>query len=291
MQLFAKLVRPLVVGLVVAVAGCEPADTGGGGGVGGDGHLAFIQDSRLKAAAEDGSELHFLTNAGTSAADPALSPNGASIAFAYSPTGDAQSRSIYVVSTTTMTVGEGLQVVLDPGAGETFSSPSWDPGSSQLYFISTSSSGSKILTAASAGGGQPTQIAMSITNAQALQVVNASTLLVSTTPTGDLSKVDVSTGTPTPLGVSGVSRFAVSHDGAKVAYVTTAGSITVQDLSGSGTPTTVAASGVTANAGLAFAPDNGFLAYEASGSISEVKLDGTGTTTLFTSATSPTWGP
>jgi Tol biopolymer transport system component len=279
MNSLGAIARSLSIGaLIVGLVGCEPVDTGGGGGVANNGHLAFIRESRLTTAAEDGTALHIITETGTTSSDPALSPNGQSIAFAYSETGNTAAQSIYVVPTGAA-AGTGLQLVAQAVAPETFSSPSWDPTGSTIYFLATQSGASRILKADSAGVASSTAVATNIVNAQSVTVVDANTLLVSLAPNGDLNTLDLTANSLTPLNVTGVTRPTVSHEGAQFAYANAAGQITVQGLAAGSVSKVITAAGVAADARLAFSPDSTLLAFGTSSAM-----------TLFTRAAMPSWG-
>lgn len=273
-----------VAALVVAVAGCEPLDTGGGGGAGDDGNFAFIEDGRLVSVGADATGRAFYTDNGTFAGDPAMSPNGQSIAFAYSAANDETATSIYVVARNA--AGSTAQLIAEPASGESFRSPAWDRSSSTIYFVSSG----KVYRVASAGGSEPEQVASSISNAKYVSVIDASSLLVMTT-TGALSKVAIADGASTAItsSASKDSRPAVSADGKQVAYANAAGAIVVRDLTaGSETPMP---SGSSVDAHPTFSPDGTFIAFESGGAILRTETSGTkNREMLFSKGSMPSWG-
>jgi Tol biopolymer transport system component len=268
----------MAAALAVVVGGCEPLDTGGGGGAGDEGAVAFIRDGRLAYSSADGTGLQFHTNSGTFATDPALAPNGQTIAFAYSPENDESATGIFLA-----VKGAATGVLTELASGGKFTSPTWDPASSNVYYVASG----ELFRVPSAGGTAPVQVAASVTDAKWIAAINSTTLLVANT-SGALSQVVIGTGASTPLNVNTTSAPAVSADGKLAAYSNADGVIVVRDLT-AGSETLMPA-GSSSDANPSFSPDGTLVAFDSGGSIYRTSVSGTSNRqSFFTSATNPSW--
>lgn len=268
---------------VLAITGCpELLDGGGGGGVGGQ--IAFIRNGQLTVSSDDGlgTGEQFLTEASTSA-DPALSPNGQSIAFAYSPAASAGSRGIYVVP-----VNGGVPVELAlPGGSASFSNPAYSPDGAQIVFVSTDGADTKLLTIPS-GGGTPDEVPGSIGDVNFPAFLDGNTLVVVQGLSNELNKLDLTTGVLTKLGLSSSSKAAAAPGGGRIAYSKDS-AIVVRDLASNvETPLPTSGSG---DLKPAFSPDGVFVAFEGGGKLYAARADGTGTIEVMQSGTDVSWGP
>ena len=276
------------IGLLAVAAlavACEPADSGGGAGVGG--RLAFVRDGALVTSLDSGDDEQTLTEPGTSA-EPALSPNGQTVVFAYSELKDERARGIQTVAFG----GRLLGTLAVPPAGATYGSPVFSPDGGTVVFASADGVGSRLFRV-DANGGTPFLIAPSETDLRFPAFRSAGELVVLKGQT--LALVNVSTGTVTSLGVTSVSRPAVSADGAFVAYATaTSPSLIVVRRLSDGTETPLASTG-EGDVKPAFAPDGLFVGFESKSAgglqplLYAAKADGSGAPVLLQSGSELAW--
>lgn len=280
--------KQLVVSVfgVLALTACEPIDAGGGGGVGG--RLAFLRDDVLFISQDDSNGERTITTSDTSSADPALSPNGQTVAFAYSAAGSADARGIWRIGTAD---GSQLEEVARPGVGETFSSPTWSPDGATIVFVSTKGTESTLLQV-DAGGGTPEAVAAGVTHVSFPAYLDANTLVVLQGTGRELKTLDLATGALTSLDIVTSSRAAVSRDGTRIAFAKESGgssSIVVRTLA-TGADVTLATTGLR-DIKPAFSPEGSFVAFEADENIYAAASDGTGQTELLQAGTDVSWGP
>jgi TolB protein len=277
--------RLTFVGLALLVAACEPADSGGGAGVGG--RLAFVRDGALVTSLDSGDDERILTEAGTSA-EPALSPNGQTVVFAYSAAKDERARGLQTIAFG----GDQLAPLALPPAGTSYGSPVFSPDGGTVVFTSTDGVGSRLFRV-DAGGGMPFAVAPSETDLRFPAFRAAGELVVLKGQT--LALVSVSSGTVISLGVTSISRPAVSPDGAFVAYATATSPsrIVVRRLS-DGTETPLAMTG-EGDVNPAFAPDGLFVGFESKSAgglqplLYAAKVDGSGAPVLLQSGSELAW--
>ncbi|MFM2153028.1 MAG: hypothetical protein RL199_1463, partial [Pseudomonadota bacterium] len=140
-----------MVALGLFVAACEPLDSGGGAGVGG--RLAFVRDGALVTSLDSGDGERTVTDIGTSA-EPALSPNGQSVVFAYSAAKDERARGLQTVAFG----GEQLALLAAPPAGTSYGSPVFSPDGTTVVFAATDGIDSRLYRV-DVGGGAPVPVA------------------------------------------------------------------------------------------------------------------------------------
>lgn len=273
----------LAVSLVLM--GCEPLDGGGGGGIGG--RLALIRNGALVVSLDDGNGERTITMEHTSA-QPALSPTGATVAFAYSDSGDPGARGIYSVGYAASTI---LEALAQPATGETFSSPTWSPDGSSVVFVSTLGTDATLKRVSSTGG-EPEDVAPGVADVKFPAFLDANTLVVVHGAGNAVKTLDLTTGVLTDLGITTDSRVAVAPGGNRIAYSqpnSTGSGIVVRDLA-TGVETEVGTSG-----GLdrmpAFSFDGSLVAFEASDLIYAASADGFGGVTLLQSGSDVSWAP
>ncbi len=285
-----RIVRCALAGLVLVLAACEPADTGGGGGVGGK--LAFIRDGALVVSLDSGDQERDLTDPNTSA-DPALSPTGQTVAFAFAVGGDLTVTSLQTVPF----AGDVRTPVATPNSGQSFSQPAWSKDGSTIVFVDTEGADTQLMTVPATGGSAPTPVAPTLTDLHFPAYLDDHTLLVSKGASLELETLDLTTLALTDLGISSPSRGAVSTDGSKIAYsrVDATTQVVVRDLA-TGAETPVASTGF-GDFNPTFAPDDTFVAFDAKGpsdsspKIYAAKTDGTGGTLLLQSGHQASWSP
>lgn len=277
---------------LLAAFGCEPADTGGGAGIGGK--IAYLRTGGLATAQDSGDGEKLLTDANTSA-EPALSPNGQTVAFAFSAAHDENARELDLVP-----VGGGQRTSLaTPPAGTTYGSPTWSRDSTVIVFVATSGADSELLKVA-AGGGAPEPVAGGHKDLHFPAFIDANTLLVSQGAGLALQSLDLTTGLLKSLDASSPSRAAVSPDGKKIAYAKEGATtrIYVRDLAG-GIEVALATT-TFGDTKPAFAPDGTFVAFDAKGPnesgpkiyAAKVTLTGDpGGTVLLQSGSDVSWSP
>jgi TolB protein len=274
----------LLVTLALAVAACEPLDTGSGGGAGG--RLALIRGGALVVSTDTGDDERTLTDQSTSA-DPALSPNGTSVVFAHNASGAQDGRSITLVAFE----GSTLTTLAEPGAGESFGAPTFSPDGQTVYFVSQNGSATRLMKV-SLDGGDAERVA-STEGFDHPAFLNASTLLVRDS-SGEVKSFDLTMGSASALGFSAADRVAVSPGGASVAYAK-GGVIAVRSLA-TGNEVTLATTGF-GDRRPAFSPDGLQVAFEAQGPSEQqpklyaASVDGLGSATLLQVGGSAAWGP
>jgi len=274
----------LALGALI-LAACEPADAGGGAGVGG--RFAFVRDGALVASLDSGEDERTLTDRSTSA-EPALTPNGQTIVFAYSASGDDRSRGLATVTFS----GEGLATLAAPPNGSSYGKPAIGPDGTTVVFTSTDGIASR-LWRVSLDGGSPTAIAPSENDLHAPAFLDASRLVVLRGTT--LAAADLTSGAVVPLGVRSSSRPAASPDGTLVAYAapSSPSRIVVRRLS-DGSETLLAATG-SDDTNPVFSPDGVWVGFESKSPggqqplVYAARADGTGTPLLLQSGADLAW--
>lgn len=272
---------------VALLCACEPLDLGGGAGVGG--RLAFVRDGALVTSQDSGDGELIITDPGTSDA-PALSPNGQTVAFAYSAAKDENARGLFRVAS----FGGTPEAIIEPSPGTSFGEPSWSPDGAAIAFTATTGGDTEILLVPSSGGSAQS-ISGSHRDLHFPVFLDSSTLVVSKGSGLELHKLEIASGQLTSLGVSSPSRAAVSPSGTKLAYAKNSGMnrIFVLDLA-TNTETALATTGY-GDANPAFAPGGAYVAFDAKGPLeSQPKIyaapsDGTGTTVLLQTGASAAW--
>lgn len=272
-----------LVATALVLIGCEPPDGGGGGGVGGK--LAFIRSGALVVSNDDGTGENTLTAPSTSA-EPALSPTGASIAFAYSSDENITPRGIYAVNSSGSPV---LDLVAQPNPGERFSSPTWSIDGASIVFVSAIGTDVSLKQVASAGG-EPDTIASGLSNTKFPVFLDEDTLVV--VQDREAQKLSLATGQMEPMGITTESRVAVEPGGKRVAYArqdANGSAIVVRDLE-TQEETALASTGDNDTAP-AFSFDGSLVAFESGGLIYASPSDGTGGFTLLQSGQDVSWSP
>lgn len=275
----------LVVTLAVAVAGCEPLDMGGGGGVGG--RLAFLRSGALVVSQDDGSGERTLTEPDT-AADPALAPNGQTVAFAFSPDGNENARGIYRVG---FSAGAVIEPVAEPPAGTTYRSPVWSPNGQEIVFVSVTGSSSTVMRVpAFDDGAEPVAVNGAPMNARFPTFIDSARLLVSVgSNDAMLTIVDLELQETTDVGARTRHRPSVNAD--RIAYSKDAGGgvIWIRDLD-SGEEYPIASTG-NGDSKPAFSPDGVWVAFESSNVIYAARADASGDIEVLQSGTDVSWSP
>ena len=268
---------------IFVIAACEPLDLGGGSGVGG--RLAFIRKGALVVSLDSGDAEKSITEENTSA-EPALSPNGQTVVFAYSESGST-GRGIAMVAYGDLTITS----LAEPSAGASFGSPTFSPDGEHVVFVATSGAGSELWKVAVAGG-TPERISAH-NDVYFPAFVNDRTLIVASGAGLALSQLDLATDSVTALGGTLQSRACVAPGGERIAY-SRGGIVIVRTLA-----TSAEKSLATTSFGdqkPAFSPDGSFVAFEAQGPTEQqpklyaAPSDGTGTTTLLQVGYDVAWG-
>jgi TolB protein len=274
----------LALGALI-LAACEPADAGGGAGVGG--RFAFVRDGALVVSLDSGEDERTLTDPATSA-EPALAPNGQTVVFAYSASRDDRSRGLATVTF----AGEGLATLAAPPNGSSYSAPAVGPDGTTVVFTATDGISSR-LWRVSLDGGSPTVVAPGESDLHAPAFLDASRLVVLRGTT--LATADLASGAIVSLGVRSASRPAPSPDGTLVAYAAASSPsrIVVRRLS-DGTETLLAATG-NDDTNPVFSPDGLWVGFESKSPggqqplLYAARADGTGTPLLLQSGADLAW--
>lgn len=267
------------LGLGLALTACEPPDEGGGAGI--DGRLAFIRSGALVVSMADGSAERNVTYSNSSSS-PALSPNGQTIAFLYSP--DGSTPALYRVAFS----GEEPEPVLAPGAGETFSSPAWMPNGSTLLVVSRTASGTKLLEVSQDRTSRP--LLPSLTDVQTVSVLNSNEVLVTQGVERELALVTLSTGAVETLGITTDSRPSAFMGGRRIAYGADDGTIRVLDLT-TREEVSLATSGRGDRNPVFVETDGSVVAFEAANRLYAAFADGTDSAVPLQDGTQVTWAP
>ncbi len=267
---------------VFVIAACEPLDLGGGGGAGG--RLAFVRKGALVVSLDSGDAERLITEEGTSAA-PALSPNGQTIAFAYSETGSAETGIATVAYG-----GDTITSVAQPAPGTSYGSPTFSPDGTTIVFVASVGGRSELWKVDTSGG---TPERLSTQEGLYFPAFLSSTSLVVAQGTGlALATLDLTTDTVTPLGGTLLARAAVSPDRTRIAFGR-GGVIVVRTLA-TGQEQPLATTGF-GDQKPAFSPDGSSVAFEATNDqqpkIYAAPADGTGTTMLLQVGSDVAWGP
>ncbi len=198
---------------LLLLAACEPKDLGGGGGIGG--RIAFSRGGDVWVINDDGAsgETRITTTSNTQ--QPALSPNGQTVAYAQTSGNGSD------IWATSVSGGTPRQLSAAQTNGDRAEAPAWSRDGSQLVFHVTSGGNAQLFIVNADGSGSPRLIttptsasfpSFSADGARLLAVFTSGLGTVPADGSGQLTPI-----TPSGLGQV-LSRAVFSPNGARIAF-------------------------------------------------------------------------